>query len=64
MMQQGVSTAGKTTMATATRCMTFDECLAYNDATDKRYEWIAGARVKMPTEKVLLASRFPAESGH
>lgn len=51
-------------MTTATLRMTFDEYLAYDDGTDKRYEWIAGALVEMPTEKVLLEDRFASESGH
>lgn len=51
-------------MTTTALTMTFDEYLAYDDGTHKRYEWIAGALVEMPAEKVLLEGRFPAESGH
>ncbi len=35
--------------------MTFDQYLAYDDGTDNRYEWIAGALVEMPTESELNA---------
>ncbi len=40
-------------MTITTTPMTFDEYLASDDGTDKRYEWIAGALVEMPTESEL-----------
>jgi Uma2 family endonuclease len=35
--------------------MTFEEYLAYDDGTDRRYEWIDGVLVEMPTESEFTA---------
>ncbi|NJL23339.1 MAG: Uma2 family endonuclease, partial [Leptolyngbyaceae cyanobacterium SM1_3_5] len=37
-------------MTQATRKLTFEEYLAYDDGTDTRYELVDGVLVEMPTE--------------